>query len=110
MGVVKTKSNQDEKHLKASRKDAFCLRSPLCPCCSCERSSGSLRGSTARMRRATLPLAMPTQQVRERSLAMLRLGWSGGPTPTLGEEPSTMLLTTLASGQPFESWDLDCYH
>ena len=31
--VVKTESNQDQKHLEASSsKDAFCLCSPLCPC------------------------------------------------------------------------------
>jgi len=41
---------------------------------------------------------------------MLRLGSSGGHTRMPGEELSTMLPTTLDSGQPFESWDMFCHH
>merc|ERR1711908_22768 len=118
MGVVKTKSNQDEKHLKAGKMHfAFVLPFALVAAVSgaVVPSVGSQPAVTSSQFHSqdeagnfAFGYANPTSQ-REES-GNVETGVVRSRTPTPGEGLSTMLLTTLASGQLFESCDLDCYH
>merc|ERR1711997_895471 len=83
----------DEKHLKASRKDAFCLCSPLCPCCSCERSSGSCYGFPAR--RHLLPVPQPGRG------GQLAFGYA---SPTSQREESGNVETGVVRGSYTNAW------